>query len=89
MAGWGGATVVGTVRRAADLPEGPIAAADHVVALDGPEPAAAVRDVAPTGVDRVVEVALSDNVDLDAAVAKNGSVIAAYASRQERTTLPF
>jgi NADPH2:quinone reductase len=40
-------------------------------------------------VDRVVEVALSDNADLDAAVVANDAVIAAYATRADRTELPF
>jgi NADPH2:quinone reductase len=37
----------------------------------------------------IIEVAFSDNVDLDAAVGKIGAVIAAYASRQDRPTFPF
>ena len=41
----------------------------HAVALDQSDPAAAIRAYAPDGVDRIIEVALSDNVDLDAAVA--------------------
>ncbi len=89
LARWGGATVVGTVRRTADLPEHGMLAADHVVALDGDDPAAAVREHAPGGVDRVIEVSLSDNADLDAAVARIGTVIAAYASREDRPGLPF
>jgi NADPH2:quinone reductase len=40
-------------------------------------------------VDRIVEVSFSDNVDLDAAVAKNEAVIAAYATREDRPTFPF
>jgi NADPH2:quinone reductase len=40
-------------------------------------------------VDRVVEVALSPNADLDAAVIRNGAVIAAYASAKDRPELPF
>ena len=39
--------------------------------------------------DRIVEVAFSDNADLDAAVAANDSVIAAYATRGERPEIPF
>ncbi len=39
--------------------------------------------------DRIIEVAFSDNVDLDAAVAKNQTVIAAYATRQERPDFSF
>lgn len=37
----------------------------------------------------IVEVALSDNADLDAEVVTNNAVIAAYATRAERPTLPF
>jgi NADPH:quinone reductase len=43
----------------------------------------------PGGVDHIVEVAFSDNADLDAAVVGNNAVIAAYASRSERPELPF
>jgi NADPH2:quinone reductase len=91
LAAWGGATVIGTVRRAEDLQRvgadaGTMAAA---VALDGPDPAGAIRAVAPAGVDRIVEVAFSDNVDLDAAVVHNQTVIAAYASRRDRPDFPF
>ena len=40
----------------------------HAMALDHPDPAAAIRALAVDGVDRVIEVSFSDNVDLDAAV---------------------
>ena len=39
--------------------------------------------------DRIIEVSFSDNVDLDAAVAKVGTVIAAYATRADRPDFPF
>jgi len=61
----------------------------HAVALDEPDPAAAIRAHAPGGVDRIIEVAFSDNIDLDAAVAKNQAVIAAYATREDRPGFPF
>ncbi|GGM14501.1 NADPH:quinone reductase [Nakamurella endophytica] len=89
LARWGGATVIGTVRRSGDLDGVPAVSPDHVVGLDGPDPAAAIREIAPAGVDRIVEVAFSDNIDLDAAVVRNGSVVAAYATRQDRPDLPF
>ena len=57
--------------------------------MDEPDPAGAIRAYAGGGVDRIIEVALSDNVDLDAAVAKNQTIIAAYASRQDRPDFPF
>src|SRR4051794_21282777 len=68
LAAWRGATVVGTVRRSSDLAAVDDAVA-HRVALDEGDPAAAIRRLAPDGVHRIVEVAFSDNVDLDAAVA--------------------
>lgn len=89
LARWQGATVIGTVRRQRDCPCRLIAAADHVIALDEPGAAAAIRQWAPNGVDRIVEVSLSDNIELDAAVSKVGTVIAAYASRDDRPHLPF
>jgi NADPH2:quinone reductase len=89
LAHWGGATVIGTVRSSGDLARGRIPGVSHAVALDTPDPAAAIRAYAPTGVDRIVEVAFSDNIDLDAAVARNNTVIAAYATRQDRPDLPF
>jgi len=89
LARWRGATVIGTVRRSDDLPQVPDEVVAHAVALDQPDPAAAIRAFSPNGVDRVIEVSLSDNVDLDAAVAKVGTVIAAYATREDRPSLPF
>jgi len=91
LARWGGATVIGTVRGDAELGAVGEGVADHVVSLEhGAAGAAdAIRDVVPDGVHRVVEVALSANVDLDAAVVRNGAVVAAYASPDDRPDLPF
>ena len=88
LARWGGATVIGTVRSHADL-DAATAVVPHAVALDESDPAEAVRAHAPDGVDRVIEVAFSDNVDLDAAVTKNQAVIAAYATHDDRPGFPF
>jgi NADPH2:quinone reductase len=81
LARWAGARVIGTVRTDAAL-------ADQVVSLQS-DPVAAIRRLAPGGVDRIVEVALSANADLDAEVSKNGTVLAAYASPKDRPDLPF
>ena len=89
LAHWGGASVIGTVRRHADLARVNPAAVAHSVALEDADPVGAVRSYAPEGVDRIVEVAFSDNVDLDAAVVRNETVIAAYATRHERPDFPF
>ncbi len=89
LARWGGATVIGTVRRGADLDDVDRDVAAAAVALDRPDAAVAIRDAAGGGVDRIIEVAFSDNVDLDAEVARNGTVIAAYATREDRPDFPF
>jgi len=88
LARWAGAQVIGTVRTDAEVASVDPATADQVISLQS-EPAAAIRGLVPDGVDRVVEVALAANADLDAAIVGNGAVIAAYASTQDRTELPF
>ena len=89
LARWGGATVVGTVRRSVDLDKVDMAIVSEAVGLDQPDPASAIAERAPKGLDRIIEVAFSDNVDLDAAVAKNNTIIAAYATREDRPDFPF
>jgi NADPH:quinone reductase len=88
LARWAGATVIGTVRTDAEVSHVGPATADHVVSLES-DPQAAIRALAPDGVDRIVEVALSANADLDAAVIRNGAVLAAYSSPSGRPELPF
>jgi NADPH2:quinone reductase len=89
LARWGGATVIGTVLRGSDLDQvdpavaHPVALGDHGQAVD------AIRAHAPQGVHRIIEVAFSDNADLDADVAAPGGVIAAYATRGDRPGIPF
>jgi NADPH:quinone reductase len=89
LAHWAGATVIGTVRRRRDLERVSTSAITNLVALDQHDAAAAVRTFAPGGVDRIIEVSFSDNVDFDAAVARNNTVIAAYATRRDRPDFPF
>jgi NADPH2:quinone reductase len=89
LARWGGATVLATVRRGDDLDRVDPAVVSHAVALDSADPAAAIRTYTPQGVDRIIEVALSDNADLDTAVAATDAVIAAYATRADRTEIPY
>ncbi len=82
LAHWAGATVISTVRRTADL-EGLAAPTLREQPSPSTSPTRRRRSVhtRPGGVDRIVEVAFSDNIDLDAPVARNGAVIAAYATR--------
>ncbi|MFL5827614.1 MAG: NADPH:quinone reductase [Thermoleophilaceae bacterium] len=88
LALWGGATVIGTVTGHSDLDHAGQRLA-HTVSLDQADAAEAIRAHAPEGVDRIIEVAFSDNADLDAAVAANDAVIAAYATREDRPQFPF
>ena len=88
LAAWRGAAVIGTVRRGSDLADVDDAVA-HRIALDEGDPVAAIRRVAPDGVQRIVEVSFSDNADLDAAVAAPEAVIAAYATRDPRPAIDF
>jgi NADPH2:quinone reductase len=88
LAAWRGAAVIGTVRRGSDLADVDVAVA-HSIALDEGDPVAAIRRVAPDGVQRIVEVSFSDNADLDAAVAAPEAVIAAYATRDPRPAIDF
>jgi len=89
LARWGGATVIGTVRTGTDLDRVDPAVVHHAIALDQEDPAKAIRANALEGVQRIIEVSLSDNVDLDAEVVANEAVIAAYATRADRTQIPF
>lgn len=89
LARWGGATVLGTVPRSRDLDQVDASVVAAAVALDGGDAAAEIRGLAPGGVHRIIEVSLSDNADLDAAVVANDGVVAAYATRADRTELPF
>src|SRR5256885_9067292 len=88
LASWAGATVIGTVTRESDLDQVGAAVA-RAVALNQAQPDEAIRSYAPEGVHRIIEVAFSENADLDAAVAAPDGVIAAYATRRDRPDFPF
>lgn len=89
LAAWGGATVLATVRAEADVVRAKRAGAAHVFLLDGPDLAAAISQVAPGGVDRIIEVALGANAALDEAVIAPNGVIAAYGSADAEPKIPF
>jgi NADPH2:quinone reductase len=88
MAVRGGASVIAVVRPA-QMERAEQLGAAHVFASDHPELAAAVRAVAPDGVNRIAEVDLSDHVELDADVIAIGGVISSYYSSADRPTLPY
>ncbi|SDJ50034.1 NADPH2:quinone reductase [Lentzea albidocapillata subsp. violacea] len=75
--------------RSSDLDLADPAVVAHAVALDNPGAADEIRANAPDGVHRIIEVSLSGNADLDAAVVANDGIIAACGTRADRTELPF
>ena len=80
LARWAGATVVATVSSDEKARLATAAGAHHVVDYTSGDPAARVRDVAPEGVDLVVDVAIISNVDLVARVLKPRGSVSAYAN---------
>jgi len=84
LARWAGATVIGTVSGPAKARLATAAGAHHVVNYREGDPAAAVRRIAPDGVDIVAEVALGVNLGLDLAVLRPRGTIATYANEGGR-----
>ncbi|MGW5364524.1 NADPH:quinone reductase [Actinopolymorpha pittospori] len=80
LAAWSGATVLTTVSSAEKSALAAAAGADHIVNYRTQDAAAAIRQVAPDGVDLVAEVSPAVNNELDLAVAANGATIAVYAN---------
>jgi NADPH:quinone reductase len=83
-----GARVLASVRQEDQEEIARAAGAHHVVTADATL-VSQVREIAPEGVDHVVEVAFAANVAADAELLVNGGVIAAYASNLPKPELPF
>ncbi len=89
LARWAGATVITTVSSPEKAALARAAGAQHVVDYRAENAEAAIRDLAPGGVDQVVEVSPAVNAALDVAVTANGATIAYYATNGgEEFTLP-
>jgi NADPH2:quinone reductase len=89
LAGWAGARVITTVSSPAKAALAKAAGAAHVVDYRAQDAAGAIRELAPDGVDLVVEVAPAVNVALDIAVLKNDGTVAYYANEGgDALTLP-
>jgi NADPH2:quinone reductase len=80
LARWAGAEVIATVSGDAKARLARAAGAHHVVSYKEPDAAAAIRGVAPDGVDLVVEVAAAANAELDLAVLRPRGTISIYAN---------
>lgn len=89
LARWAGARVITTVSSPEKAALARAAGADVVVDYRAEDAEAAIRALAPDGVDQVVEVSPAVNAALDLAVAANGATIAYYATNGgEEFTLP-
>jgi NADPH2:quinone reductase len=80
LARWAGATVISTVSSAEKAALATAAGAQHTVDYRETDVVAAVRDLAPDGVDIVVEVAPAQNLRHDVQVIRPRGTIAIYAN---------
>jgi NADPH2:quinone reductase len=87
IAGWAGATVVTTVSGPEKVELATRAGADLVVNYREPDAAQRIRALVPQ-VDRVVEVALGANLDLDLALLASGGTIVTYAATPQDPAIP-
>lgn len=80
LARWAGATVISTVSGPEKAALATLAGARHTINYRKGDPAAAIREIAPDGVDIIAEVALGANLALDTAVLRTRGTIATYAN---------
>lgn len=87
LARWAGARVVSTVSSPEKAELARAAGAEHVINYREGDPAAAIRE-AVGSVDRIVEVALAQNLDQDLRVIRSGGSVVSYAAGQTDPTVP-
>jgi NADPH2:quinone reductase len=80
LARWAGATVITTISSPAKEALAAAAGAHHVINYRDEDPAEAIKEIVPDGVDVVVEVAIATNSQLNIDVAKPRAVVAIYAN---------
>ena len=80
LARWAGATVITTVSGPAKADLATAAGAHHVINYREQDAAAVIAEIAPDGVDLIVEVAIAANAALDVQVAKSRTAVAIYAN---------
>lgn len=87
LARWAGAEVITTVSSPEKATLATAAGAHHVVNYREGDTAQAVRAIAPSGVDMIVEVSPAQNAELNASVIANHGTIAVYATDGGAMTL--
>jgi len=80
LAHWAGATVISTISGPAKAALATAAGAHHVINYRAEDAATAIAQVAPDGVDMVVEVAIASNAQLNLEVITPRGSIAVYAT---------
>jgi len=80
LARWSGARVITTVSSPGKAALATAAGAHHVVNYREADAAEAIRELAPDGVDQVVEVSPARNAELNARVLANHGTVAVYAT---------
>lgn len=89
LAVWAGATVIATVSSDEKEALARAAGAHHVLQYPDAALADGIREIAPDGVEHIVEVAVADNAGLDVDVVANHGSIAYYADNGgEAFTVP-
>lgn len=90
LARWAGATVITTVSSPAKAALAGAAGAQHIVDYRQQDATAVITELAPDGVDVIVEVAVGANAALDLAVARSRTSVAIYANDGgDEVTLPI
>ncbi len=90
LAAWAGATVIATVSSDAKAELARAAGAHHVVRYPDDAEADRIREIAPDGIDQIVEVSPAQNAALDVEVIANHGSIAYYANNNgEEFTAPI
>ncbi|WP_288468885.1 NADPH:quinone reductase [uncultured Curtobacterium sp.] len=90
LARWAGATVVTTISSDAKAALATAAGAHHTVNYRDEDATARIREIAPDGVDIVVEVSIPQNAGLVADVLANHGVVSIYANNGgDDATLPI
>lgn len=90
LAAWAGATVIATVSSDAKADLARAAGAHHIVRYPDSAEADRIREIAPDGVDQIVEVSPAQNAALDVEVVANHGSIAYYANNNgEEFTAPI
>ncbi|CAD6008248.1 NADPH:quinone reductase [Agreia sp. COWG] len=79
LAAWAGATVLTTVSSDEKAELARLAGAEHIIDYKTEDVAARVKQIAPHGVDTIVEVNIADNIDLDTKIITRGGIVVSYA----------